>query len=103
MRSPLVIGAALAILCFAYVLSPIVGAGRRRGPASPSPRSGRVSSQMSSAVTDEEIEAAIMAYRTAHPVGGDCAVCGPRPEADAVFCSNCGRPLGLRGDAGGDL
>lgn len=20
-----------------------------------------------------------------------CSVCGPRPEADAVFCSNCGR------------
>lgn len=22
-----------------------------------------------------------------------CPQCGPRPEADAVFCSNCGRPL----------
>jgi len=22
-----------------------------------------------------------------------CPTCGPRPEADATFCSNCGRPL----------
>ena len=22
-----------------------------------------------------------------------CSVCGPRPEADAVFCSTCGRAL----------
>jgi hypothetical protein len=22
-----------------------------------------------------------------------CSVCGPRPEADAVFCSHCGRAL----------
>jgi len=24
-----------------------------------------------------------------------CAYCGPRPEPDAVFCSNCGRRLGI--------
>jgi hypothetical protein len=23
-----------------------------------------------------------------------CVFCGPRPEPDAGFCSNCGRPLG---------
>ena len=22
-----------------------------------------------------------------------CGVCGPRPESDAAFCSECGRPL----------
>ncbi|MFI5311261.1 MAG: hypothetical protein ACHQQ3_08525 [Gemmatimonadales bacterium] len=22
-----------------------------------------------------------------------CTICGPRPEADAAFCSNCGRSL----------
>ncbi|HET7632746.1 MAG TPA: hypothetical protein VFK16_10575 [Gemmatimonadaceae bacterium] len=26
-------------------------------------------------------------------VAGECPVCGPRPEQDARFCSNCGRPL----------
>lgn len=25
--------------------------------------------------------------------GAICEVCGPRPEGDAQFCSNCGRPL----------
>lgn len=24
-----------------------------------------------------------------------CPACGPRPEADAAFCSNCGRALAL--------
>ncbi|HVX88734.1 MAG TPA: zinc ribbon domain-containing protein [Gemmatimonadales bacterium] len=27
------------------------------------------------------------------PGGPACPTCGPRPEADAVFCSNCGRAL----------
>jgi hypothetical protein len=26
-----------------------------------------------------------------------CSHCGPRPEADAVFCSDCGRPLAQGG------
>ena len=29
------------------------------------------------------------------PAGGvACPTCGPRPEADARFCSNCGAALG---------
>jgi hypothetical protein len=39
---------------------------------------------------DDEIEAAIRDYRSRHP---SCAVCGPRPETDAAFCSSCGRYL----------
>jgi hypothetical protein len=38
----------------------------------------------------DEIDAAVAAYRAAHP---ECRACGPRPETDAVFCSNCGRYL----------
>lgn len=30
---------------------------------------------------------------TAGAVRASCPSCGPRPEADAVFCSNCGRGL----------
>jgi hypothetical protein len=41
------------------------------------------------ATTDDEIEAAIAAYRRAH----SCTTCGPRPEPDALFCSECGRYL----------
>jgi hypothetical protein len=40
--------------------------------------------------TDDEIEAAVLAYRRE---SHSCAACGPRPEADAVYCSNCGRFL----------
>ena len=39
---------------------------------------------------DDEVEAAIRAYRAQRP---QCTDCGPRPEADAIFCSNCGRYL----------
>ena len=40
--------------------------------------------------SDDELEAAVRAYREGH---GACPSCGPRPEPDAVFCSNCGRYL----------
>ena len=40
--------------------------------------------------TDDELEAAVLAYRRQSHT---CPTCGPRPEADAAFCSNCGRFL----------
>ena len=40
--------------------------------------------------SDDPIEAAVRSYRSTHPT---CAHCGIRPEADAVYCSNCGRFL----------
>jgi hypothetical protein len=39
---------------------------------------------------EDEIEAAVRAYRAQHAA---CPDCGPRPEPDAEFCSNCGRYL----------
>jgi len=39
---------------------------------------------------DDEIEVAIRAFRAGQPT---CPTCGPRPEPDAGFCSNCGRYL----------
>jgi hypothetical protein len=42
------------------------------------------------AAPDDEIEAAVRAYRDQH---APCPTCGPRPEPDAVYCSNCGRYL----------
>lgn len=44
----------------------------------------------SSPNAEDEVEAAIREYRAERPA---CATCGPRPEADASFCSNCGRFL----------
>ena len=40
------------------------------------------------ASSDDEVEAVIRAFRSGQPV---CQTCGPRPEPDADFCSNCGR------------
>jgi hypothetical protein len=39
---------------------------------------------------EDEVEAAVRAYRDAHPV---CPEHGVRPEPDAVYCSDCGRYL----------
>ena len=38
-------------------------------------------------VTDDAAEAAVLAIRRRIR---SCGRCGPRPEADAVYCSNCG-------------
>jgi hypothetical protein len=38
----------------------------------------------------DQVEAAIKAYRAQRP---QCTDCGPRPEPEAIFCSNCGRYL----------
>ena len=43
--------------------------------------------------SDDDLEAAISAYRAERPT---CADHGPRPEADAIFCSECGRYLAGR-------
>jgi hypothetical protein len=102
MSTTLLICAALAVLAaLAYVLYPIAAAGRRKATVADTvPRVEHVT-----VVTDDEIEAAVSAYRAAHVVGDRCSLCGPRPESDAVFCSNCGRRLvviedsAARGDA----
>lgn len=36
---------------------------------------------------EDAADAAIRAYRRAHP---SCGKCGIRPEIDAIYCSNCG-------------
>ena len=42
------------------------------------------------AAEEDEVEATIRAYRAVRPA---CDRCGPRPEGDAIFCSNCGQYL----------
>ncbi len=39
--------------------------------------------------SDDEMEALVRAYRESRA----CPTCGPRPESDAIYCSNCGRYL----------
>jgi hypothetical protein len=41
-------------------------------------------------VVEDPAEAAVRAYRSAHPT---CGTCGIRPETDAIYCSNCGSYL----------
>ena len=41
--------------------------------------------------------------RAAAGRGTACPACGPRPEADAVFCSNCGQKLAKKGAQGGSF
>jgi hypothetical protein len=47
-------------------------------------------SPVAAAVSDDVVEAAI---RRAAVGNQPCRVCGPRPEPDAIYCSNCGRYL----------
>jgi hypothetical protein len=39
---------------------------------------------------EDAAEAAVLAYRSRLK---QCATCGPRPEPDATYCSNCGKFL----------
>lgn len=50
----------------------------------------RAQDAATSGVSDAEVEAMILAYRTPRR---SCDTCGPRPEADALYCSSCGRFL----------
>lgn len=107
--TPLIIGTALAIAALCFVLWPLLVPG--------SPRSAVVTS--STANADHAVEAlrelefdratgkisdadysSLKARYTQKALtvmrAGDrivCDQCGPRPEPDAMFCSNCGVPL----------
>jgi hypothetical protein len=50
----------------------------------------RASGVAAAAETDDPIEAVVLAYRARLR---SCARCGPRPEPDAIYCSNCGAYL----------
>ena len=50
----------------------------------------RATSATGAAAGVDPIEAAVLAYRANLK---QCAQCGPRPEPDAVYCSNCGSYL----------
>ena len=47
-------------------------------------------SQATGDLSDDAVEGVVLAYRTKR---SDCPVCGPRPEPDATYCSECGRFL----------
>lgn len=112
---PLVVGTLLALGTLSFVLYPLFMTGSFSGPA-PTPirpdadeaarnpaldalreiefdrETGKLSDADYSALRTEYTQRAVAVMR-----GGDgvvCPTCGPRPEKDAVFCSNCGAALG---------
>ena len=82
-----VVALVLAAGALAYVLAPLFGVARDGDASAPGPSGAPAAA---SDITDEVVEAALRAYRAARP---ECPICGPCPEADAAYCSTCGRPV----------
>lgn len=53
-------------------------------------RAGDASAALATMSTDDAAEAVVRRFRMQLT---ECPECGPRPEADAVYCSQCGRYL----------
>jgi hypothetical protein len=111
----LVVGTLLALGALSFVLYPLFIAGpltepRQAGLPSPSTQStsrnsaldvlreiefdretGKLSDADYEALKSTYTQAAVEAMRAGDlPI---CPTCGPRPEKDAIFCSNCGALL----------
>ena len=54
----------------------------------------RFTAEAVAAMREDQGGVAVAAPTKAGKGGVTCPTCGPRPEMDAVFCSNCGRSLG---------
>jgi hypothetical protein len=112
MHLALLLGALLAVATLAYVMYPLVRSLKRSGAGGGVDSAGVAPGQRSRlTISDDEIEAAVRAYRESHPgiaagapitpaSGAACPTCGPRPERDASYCSSCGRPLAAAGARG---
>jgi len=111
---PLVVGTLLALAALSFVLYPLLSGGNSKVAAGLGHNSPSVEESSTGAVdalreiefdratgklSDTDYENLKSSYtRRAISVmrgegGSICERCGPRPEADASFCSNCGRPL----------
>jgi hypothetical protein len=53
-------------------------------------RSGEAANVLAASLSADPAEAAVVAYRARL---SQCVTCGPRPEPDAIYCSNCGHYL----------
>lgn len=109
----LLIGTALAVASLCFVLYPLL----RPNAALATPLPSRPGMERSSSAVDalrelefdrqtgkisdadygslkaRYTEEAVTLMRASESGGNACPNCGPRPEADARFCSNCGSPM----------
>lgn len=109
---PLIVGTALALFALAFVLHPLFfppsrtyeesvvrkTAARFRTPAVDALReiefdkeTGKLSESDYDALRVSYTQSALTELRRGQML--QCPECGPRPETDAQFCSNCGRSL----------
>ncbi|HUQ19435.1 MAG TPA: hypothetical protein VM099_07465 [Gemmatimonadaceae bacterium] len=109
---PLIAGSVLALLALSFVLYPLLVTSptvyRPEVSASPDEaqsnsaidalreiefdrETGKLSETDYSALKTEYTQRAVAVMRAGG--GPVCDVCGPRPERDALFCSNCGLPV----------
>lgn len=107
--TPLLIGTALAVASLCYVLYPLYRSGVAAAPRAPNrkPRTspavdalrelefdrqtGKISDTDYESLKARYTDQALTAMRAGNaPV---CEKCGPRPEADAEYCSRCGATL----------
>lgn len=56
----------------------------------------RFTAEAVAAMREDQGGVATVAAPKAAKGGVTCPTCGPRPEGDAVFCSNCGRSLSAK-------
>lgn len=115
--TPLLVGTALALVALAFVLYPLVREPLGMAPARRVPARGGVTTAVdalreiefdhATGKLSEQDYAQLKATYTQRAVdamrAGDageagatvpvCRRCGPRPEPDAVFCSECGAAL----------
>ena len=105
---PLVVGTLLALVTLSFVLYPLLverpmvsgipqapSVDERANPAIDALReiefdreTGKLSESDYAALKGEYTQRAVVVMRAGgQPV---CEICGPRPERDALYCSNCG-------------
>ena len=109
---PIAVGTVLALGALTFVLYPLVTASPipiaasppqaddgGRNPAIDALReiefdreTGKLSESDYAALKGEYTQRAVAVMRAGEVP--TCSTCGPRPERDALFCSNCGRSFG---------
>jgi hypothetical protein len=109
----MLLGTALALAALAFVLYPLFREPLALGPARPRSFAhdqtnsavdalreiefdhvtGKLSEHDYAELKATYTQRAVTAMRGTEVAVVICDVCGPRPESDAVFCSNCGRSL----------